>query len=127
MEAVQTLVVNVELVEDHITRRAHLHGQIHSYVVETQVAGDVDGGSTALISLADQSKDLPLAELIRVRRVECLCDLRDLTSMHIWEEPTRIGEEMLLKWDAFLNLLLVSDRRHLSFFLKFKFKLINWE
>lgn len=103
MVRVETIVVYIELVENHVTGRTHLERKVDGDVGETEMAGDVNRCASHVVTLCDQGQNLSLAKLCAL--LKNLSNLCNLSGINDREQSTAVEELILRKRDTFRDLL----------------------
>jgi len=105
MVASLALVIEVQVVEDHIVGCAHLQLQVEGNVNVTQMACDVQWGATALVPLRDQLQCFTLGE-VSLLLLEDVCDVGEAASVHVGEEPAGIHKQLLAQRNFNVNFVI---------------------
>jgi hypothetical protein len=95
MIGVITKIIDIELVENHITRSSHLHLKIKSNVSETEVTSNVNRGSSSLVSHVDEPENFSLTQF-RTVFLEESRNLSDLSCINTLEQSTNIRKIVFL-------------------------------
>jgi hypothetical protein len=116
MVGVVTLIVNIDLMTDHITHSTHFHleekGDVNKSEVTIQklekgrahLPRNIDGVSASFISHLDKSQNFTLTEL-SILFLELVGNVSNFAGVDSLEQTTCVHKSILIKWDSHVDSL----------------------